>query len=162
MKKLIPADTVDSEEENTNNLIPEDTVYAAEENTNNLIPSDTVYAAGNVGENTNNLIPADTVDAAGNVWKTVGENIRNGIKNFSKSNIEAIIDAIFPVGSIYIGESKVVTSVGQWKLINIGDTRPIIMFSPIKCGTLMATPFVVDEQEKKAVAVTIRLWERVA
>ena len=51
------------------------------------------------------LIPADTVDAKGNVWETTGENIRCGAKEFSDNDVKAIVNILFPVGSVYCGES---------------------------------------------------------
>ena len=52
--------------------------------------------------------PADTVDSSGKVWDTFGENIRHG----SKDNLENVLikfrhdtlDAMFPVGYIFIGQ----------------------------------------------------------
>ena len=64
------------------------------------------------------LIPADTVDLDGNVWETTGENIRHGVKGFYESEVKAIIDIMFPVGSVYCGENAFVLSVGTWSLIS--------------------------------------------
>ena len=52
--------------------------------------------------------PADTVDISGKVWDTVGENIRHGLKdNLENALIKFrhdTLDAMFPVGYIFIGQ----------------------------------------------------------
>lgn len=122
-----------------------------------LISADTVYAAGNVGENTKNLIPSDTVDAAGNVYRTVGENIRFGDKDFSKESVKSIVDVLFPVGSVYAGENSFILSVGTWE--NIGaEGTPVYVGVLDPTGTTYNAPAIAQTQGS---VFTIRVWKRV-
>lgn len=108
------------------------------------------------------LIPADTVDAEGTVWETTGENIRNGAKAFSESNIKSIVDVLFPVGSVYVGENAFVTSVGKWTLIETGNSRPCTLSYATPSGSLSSSFFVVSSQSSSDVSIAVRFWKRVS
>ena len=104
------------------------------------------------------LIPADTVDAAGNVHRTVGENIRFGDKYFSKESVKSIVDVLFPVGSIYVGENSFILSVGTW--VRLGaEGSPVYVGLRGQTGTTYKASAKGDAQET---AFTIRLWKRVS
>lgn len=105
------------------------------------------------------LIPADTVDAKGNVWKTTGENIRNGAKEFSEDDIKSIVDIMFPVGSVFIGENSIIFSVGTWESIDKPIGTMLVLASGIISG-YQTNIAVYGDTEKPAVVV--RLWRRVS
>lgn len=86
----------------------------------------------------NKLIPADTVDAAGNVWETTGENIRRGEKEFSKDEVKAIVDVLFPVGSVLCGENVFITSVGTWEQIQNSSGLPYLQGQGTLSGELIS------------------------
>lgn len=106
------------------------------------------------------LIPADTVDAKGNVWKTTGENIRNGAKDFSEDDIKAIVDILFPVGSIFFGENAFVLSVGTWDMVSKNVAGTVLVSGDEGTVTGSVTKF-----ERFGVSdgdVTfVRFWKRV-
>ena len=108
------------------------------------------------------LIPADTVDAEGTVWETVGENIRRGTKEFSENRMKAIVDILFPVGSVYCGENSFITSVGKWKLIEEGNSAPLILVYETVTGDLAYTKFTGATLETDNPAIGLRLWKRVS
>ena len=103
------------------------------------------------------LIPADTVDSAGNVWETVGENIRNGEKNFSNSDIHELIKQLYPIGSVYCGDNQLFLSSGRW--LQIGkEGQPFVL------GTSKATGNNINIQlggESSVECVILRMWRRV-
>lgn len=107
------------------------------------------------------LIPADTVDADGTVWETTGENIRNGAKTFSETAVKAIVDILFPIGSVYCGENSLVLSVGTWNIISF-SSRAIVNSVNAISGTVLNSKYVVDSQEVAVGAVALRMWKRVS
>lgn len=109
---------------------------------------------------TKKLIQADTVDAKGNVWKTTGENIRNGAKEFSKYDVISIIDILFPVGSIYCGENSLITSVGRWERVSLNGL-PIISTSTIVSGNSTLSEYIA-KQETALQGLSLRMWKRVS
>lgn len=106
------------------------------------------------------LIPADTVDAAGNVWETVGENIRGGAKEFSNNDVKAIVDILFPVGSVYCGENAFVLSVGKWKQITDTVSYPVYVASSVVTGE-KASARVAAPPETYSTVASIRMWKRI-
>lgn len=93
------------------------------------------------------LIPADTVDSKGVVWETTGENIRNGAKEFSENDIQAIADILFPVGSVYCGENAFILSTGKWENITKTVSFPV---------------YVAKPPETYSSVASIRMWKRVS
>lgn len=108
------------------------------------------------------LIPADTIDAEGNVWQTTGENIRNGAKHYSNHDLKTLVNLLFPVGSIYLGDNTVITSVGKWEPISSGNTLPLILVYNSISGIRTKSDFVVPAQTEKAYGISVRIWKRVA
>lgn len=106
------------------------------------------------------LIPADTVDAEGTVWETTGENIRNGAKTFSESEFKAIVDALFPIGSIYCGENTFITSVGTWQLITLRAGMIIRLGSTSETGKAVRRGAISESTEEQAEYPSIRMWRR--
>ena len=106
------------------------------------------------------LIPADTVDARGNVWKTTGENIRNGAKEFSENDIKDIVDIIFPVGSIYCGENSFVLSVGTWKQVLPSRSVLIRLGKNATSGSLIRSEKVEESTTENDEFVALRMFER--
>ena len=106
------------------------------------------------------MIPADTVDAAGNVWETVGENIRSGAKEFSNNNVKAIVDILFPVGSVYCGENAFVLSVGKWKQLTDIVSYPVYVASSVTTGE-KASARVAAPPETYSTVAAIRMWKRI-
>lgn len=105
------------------------------------------------------LIPADTVDAEGNAWETVGENIRKGAKDFPKSTAKALVDILFPIGSVFCGENDFILSVGKWTMFTQGAGKSIVL------GTSSASGSVGQRElygTDKADTVALRLWKRVS
>ena len=98
------------------------------------------------------LIPADTVDANGNVWETVGENIRGGAKEFSENDVKAIVNILFPVGSVYSGENTFILSVGKWELLPGSGGANVVTGQFQQPGAMRSTTGNV---------VLLRLWKRV-
>lgn len=105
------------------------------------------------------LIPADTVDAAGNVWETVGENIRNGDNGVSENTAKAIVDILFPVGSVYCGESSFILSVGTWNKITSNIGKPIALGSESITGSTVTFTIGGTTDVKQTV---LRMWKRVS
>lgn len=107
------------------------------------------------------LISPDTVDSAGNVWETVGENIRNGAKDFSEDAAKAIVEILFPVGCFYAGENTFITSVGKWELVLVNAGRPLILG-----GAAYITGGVFQEAQINTEGTvncpTLRIWKRVS
>lgn len=108
------------------------------------------------------LIPADMVDANGNVWPTTGENIRKGAKEFYENEVKAIVNVLFPVGSVYCGDNPFITSVGKWDLLTNGNNRPIIEQSNYESGKIIASPYLVQLQETTGLGVAMRVYRRVS
>lgn len=109
-----------------------------------------------------NLIPADTIDAKGNVWKTTGENIRHGAKEFSENDIRDIVDIIFPVGSVYCGENSFVLSVGTWKQITDHVGSPVILGSSLASGGVSSQPTILKSDTEKNFYIAIRMFKRIS
>lgn len=105
------------------------------------------------------LIPADTVDAEGTVWETTGENIRKGAKEFSDLDVKAIADILFPVGSIIGGENSFILSVGKWRQLEASAGRLIALGGTVISGKNINVELYGTS---KGIAVTLRLWERIA
>lgn len=103
------------------------------------------------------LIPADTVDAAGNVHRSVGENIRFGDKDFSKESVKSIVNVLFPVGSIYVGESSFILSIGTWEILGVEGT-PVYIGKRHTATTYKAPATGTSDRT----VMTIRLWKRVS
>lgn len=112
------------------------------------------------------LIPADTVDSEGTAWETIGENIRNGAKNFPSSSIEAIAEAIvnvlFPVGSIYCGENSYLLSIGKWEKIVTGVNRAFFESDTIVTGAISNSPYLVMQQQQNGLGVALRIYKRIS
>ena len=108
----------------------------------------------------NKLIPADTVDVKGNVWETTGENIRRGEKDFSENCVKAIVNSMFPVGSIYCGENSYILSVGEWETI-VGNGRPVVISGSTASASLVSVDEFVTNSETKLNYFTIRLHKRI-
>lgn len=106
------------------------------------------------------LIPADTVDAAGNAWKTVGENIRNGAKDFSDDTMKEIANILFPVGSVYCGENTFILSVGKWNLITSVVSLPLYCESSVMTGEKTQGRVATPPETYSNVAA-MRMWKRV-
>lgn len=107
------------------------------------------------------LIPADTVDSEGNVWETTGENIRRGVKEYSESDIKAIVDVLFPVGSVFAGENNFILSVGKWEQIIANSGRAIILGENAVSGSsTRLKAFTVDTAETRY--TILRLFKRVS
>ena len=107
------------------------------------------------------LIPADTVDASGNVWETTGENIRHGIKDFSERDAKMIVDMLFPVGSIYVGENSFIFSVGKWEQIVSNGGQPAFLGEAGITGTSITRPEYSLLQTNRRYTL-IRLFKRVS
>lgn len=105
------------------------------------------------------LIPADTVDAAGNVWETTGENIRKGAREYSADEVKAIVNIMFPIGSLYCGENNYVLSVGTWETLKDGNFKPLLLSAEKMSGTRTATTIAGAES---LVGVNLRIWKRVS
>lgn len=105
------------------------------------------------------LIPADTVDTAGNVWKTTGENIRYGAKEFSEDDVKAIVDIIFPIGSIFLGENTFIQSVGTWEPVPNSNDIPLHGSVAIPTGSVRKWSMKGTES---AHSMTVRIWRRVS
>lgn len=107
------------------------------------------------------LIPADTVDADGNVWETVGENIRNGKKAYSEDAVKAIVDILFPVGSVYVGESSFILSVGNWQQIRTNARKPLIL-----AGGNISGDTVLNQEynftEHQSPYTVVRMYQRIS
>lgn len=88
------------------------------------------------------VYPADTVDSSGKVWKTVGENIRKGEKSYVNEEVDKAIDnmlnAMYPVGYIYIGElppllaTKFTWEPGPFDDV---DRKPVYISSRLPLGS---------------------------
>ena len=103
------------------------------------------------------LIPADTVDSEGTVWETIGENIRHGSKEYTENSIKAIVDIMFPVGSVYCGENSFILSVGQWNQITNTSGRSIALGASAQSGSNIT---VGDNSTVTQTA--LRMWKRVS
>ena len=109
------------------------------------------------------LIPADTVDAYGNVWETTGENIRHGVKDFSERDAKMIVNALFPVGSIYCGENSFITSVGKWELLSNGIAKPYLLMTELETGARQRSNMLTaPATEDTVIGVVLRAWKRVS
>lgn len=106
------------------------------------------------------LIPADTVDANGTVWETTGENIRNGEKRFSENEIKAILDIIFPVGSVYCGDNPFILSVGKWNQIKSAEWNILYLGGDSPTGTSVNTPGYT-RSDNMVLGTVVRIWKRV-
>lgn len=105
------------------------------------------------------LIPADTVDAAGNVWETTGENIRHGAKEFSEGEVKVIIDIMFPVGSLFIGDNNAILSVGHWELATPSGLYVMTgTIDQISGSTYVGTL----KGDDSTTVSTIHIWKRVS
>ena len=108
-----------------------------------------------------NLIQADTVDTKGNVWETTGENIRRGVKEFSEDNIKAIVDILFPVGSVLCGENAFITSVGKWEQIVGSPGQPYLQGESSPSGNpITHAAYTVDT--KNTTYPSLRMFRRIA
>lgn len=107
------------------------------------------------------LIPADTVDANGIVWETMGENIRRGAKENSIDAMKAIVDVLFPVGSVFCGENAFITSVGTWEQVRNSAGLPLVLGATISSGELLSrSEFATGETN--ALYTTLRMFKRIA
>lgn len=106
------------------------------------------------------LILADTVDAAGNVWKTTGENIRRGKKEFSTNDAKEIVDILFPVGSVYCGENSFILSVGVWKLLVENAGRVIRSGSNLATGSSYKSDTILIDSASTDYYVSLRMYKR--
>lgn len=107
------------------------------------------------------LIPADTVDAKGNVWETVGENIRNGAKEFSEDSVKEIVDILFPIGSVYCGKNSFILSVGKWKHINVGASGRSIIMGNSASGPYIDTNKILTSTTEYERYTVLNMYERI-
>ena len=107
------------------------------------------------------LIPADTADANGNVWETTGENIRRGAKEFSEDSVKEIVAILFPVGSVYCGENRFITSVGSWEAVTNGAPSVIRLGVSSMTGELMKLGAISESETEKAQFPALRMWRRI-
>lgn len=108
------------------------------------------------------LIPADTVDAEGTVWSTVGENIRNGAKSFSERDARAIVDILFPIGSIFCGDNAFILSVGKWQQFTIPAGSIVRLGVNATSGTVSRLSKVSESSTETGQYISIRMWKRVS
>lgn len=108
------------------------------------------------------LIPADTVDADGNVWETTGENIRRGAKEVSIDYMKEIVNVLFPVGSVYCGESSFILSVGVWTLLVENAGRIIRSGNTIKTGSSYKSDMILTDSTSTDYYVSLRMYKRTA
>ena len=108
------------------------------------------------------LIPADTVDAEGTVWPTIGENIRNGAKSFSERDARAIVDILFPIGSIFCGDNVFILSIGEWKQFTIPAGSVIRLGVNAMSGTISSLSKITESSSEKGQYISVRLWKRVS
>lgn len=106
------------------------------------------------------LIPADTVDAAGNVWETTGENIRRGAKETSIDSMKAIVDVLFPVGSVLCGENAFIISVGKWEQIRNVPGKPYVQGANTSSGSLI-THAIYTTGEGSDLYPSLRMFRRI-
>ena len=108
------------------------------------------------------LIPADTVDAAGNAWETVGENIRRGTKETSIDAVKAIVDILFPIGSVYCGENSFILSVGTWELLVENAGRIVCFGRKIISGDSYTSEKILVDSASTDHYVSLRMYKRTA
>lgn len=108
------------------------------------------------------LIPADTVDAAGKAWETTGENIRRGAKEPSIDSMKAIVDVLFPVGSVYCGENSFILSVGVWELLQENGGRIIRSGKSIVTGSSYKSDKIIVDETTTDYYVSLRMFKRTA
>lgn len=108
------------------------------------------------------LIPADTVDAKGTVWETTGENIRHGAKSFSDNDMKAIVDILFPIGSVFCGESSFILTVGIWQQIKAPVASLFRLGVQIKTGETFNNTNINPDAGVTGEVISIRLWKRVS
>ena len=108
------------------------------------------------------LIPADTVDAEGTVWETVGENIRRGAKDFSENSVKAIVNILFPVGSVYCGENSFILTVGTWEQIKAPTAGLYRLGVNVLTGNQFDNDIISTGASVKGKVISIRLWKRVS
>lgn len=108
------------------------------------------------------LIPADTVDANGTVWRTTGENIRHGAKEFSEESMKEIVNILFPIGSVYCGENNFILSVGKWNLLTDGLGRFVQLGEKLLSGSTYTATAYVEKEGASDHYVVIRMWKRVS
>lgn len=106
------------------------------------------------------LIPADTVDAEGTVWPTTGENIRKGAKEFSDFDVKAIVDILFPVGSVYCGTNAFILSVGKWKHVNVGANGRAIIMASSSDGKYIDTNKIITSTTEYERYTALHMYER--
>jgi hypothetical protein len=106
------------------------------------------------------LIPADTVDSDGNVWETTGENIRRGKKEFSESEVKAIVDILYPVGSTYCGDNAFILSVGKWEQISANAGKEILEAGTVMSGVTITAPQIVTSDTTKDEYTVLRIYRR--
>lgn len=106
------------------------------------------------------LIPADTVDANGVVWYTTGENIRHGAKEFSETEIKAIVDILYPVGSTYCGDNAFILSVGKWTQINANSGKAILEAGTVMSGATITAPQLAKSDTIQDRYTVLRIYRR--
>lgn len=106
------------------------------------------------------LIPANTVDSEGNVWETVGENIRHGAKEFSETEIKAIVDILYPVGSTYCGDNAFILSVGKWTQISANAGKAILTAGTVMSGATITASQIVTSDTTKDKYTALRIYRR--
>lgn len=103
------------------------------------------------------LIPAE-----GNVWETVGENIRRGAKDFSENSVKAIVDILFPVGSVYCGENSFILTVGRWAQIKAPAAGLYRLGVNVITGQQFDSDIISSEASITGKVISLRLWKRVS
>lgn len=107
------------------------------------------------------LIPADTVDANGNVWETMGENIRRRAKETSIGSMKAIVDVLFPVGSVLCGENAFITSVGKWEQMRNASGLPFLQGDSVISGKTISRAAYTTGEDMIAYP-SLRMFRRIA
>lgn len=104
------------------------------------------------------LIPADTVDASGTVWETTGENIRQGAREYSESEVKAIVDILFPIGSVFCGENNFILSVGTWEKLTALGGRVVVVGNTTPSGERVS----ITTGDTNIPGASLRFWKRVS
>ena len=91
-------------------------------------------------------------------WERM-ENCRGGAKEFSEYNVKEIVDIIFPIGSIFIGENAFILSVGTWEPVPHSNDIPLHGSIDAPTGNVRRWSMKGTET---ANSMTVRLWRRVS
>lgn len=92
------------------------------------------------------------------MWETTGENIRNGVREFSEKDAKLLANAMFPIGSVYCGENSFILSVGEWTQITTNAGKPLVLGSASVSGSSVQFEIGGTTPVNQTV---IRMWKRV-